>query len=63
MLFTGDLLHFGFQVEQPAASGPFDEKPGGGDAVRGRLLRPRPGRRLVLASAHLPDAFTTLRSA
>ena len=62
VLFTGDLLHFGFQVERPAASGPFDETPGGGDAARSRLLRPRPGRRLVLASAHLPAAFTTLRS-
>jgi glyoxylase-like metal-dependent hydrolase (beta-lactamase superfamily II) len=62
VLFTGDLLHFGFQVEKPAASGPFDETPGGGDAVRSRLLRGRRGRRTVLASTHLPDAFTTLSS-
>jgi glyoxylase-like metal-dependent hydrolase (beta-lactamase superfamily II) len=63
VLFTGDLLHFGFQVTQPDTTGPFDETPGGGDAARGRLLRAltgHPGRRLILASAHLPDAFTRL---
>lgn len=60
VLFTGDLLHFSFQIGQPAASGPFDETPGGADAIRAELLRPRPGRSLVLASPHLPDAFTRL---
>jgi glyoxylase-like metal-dependent hydrolase (beta-lactamase superfamily II) len=62
VLFTGDLLHFAFQIRRPAASGPFDEEPGGGNAIRDELLRARPGRRLILASAHLPDAFTTIGS-
>jgi glyoxylase-like metal-dependent hydrolase (beta-lactamase superfamily II) len=60
VLFTGDLLHFGFQVERADAAGPFDRVLGGGNAARERLLRARHGRRLILASAHLPDAFTTL---
>lgn len=60
VLFTGDLLHFGFQLEDPERTGPFDQTPGAGNGIRGQLLRPRPGRSLVLASTHLPDAFTVL---
>lgn len=55
----GDLVHLGFQVSEPAAPGPFDADPEPAAAARQRVLASLPDGTL-LATAHLPEAFTPL---
>lgn len=57
VLFTGDLLHFQYQLSGAHESGPFDADAAQAQHTRASELTSGP---IVLASAHLPDAFTEI---
>lgn len=55
----GDLVHLQFQLTHPGVAGPFDAEPDRAAEARIRALDALPPGAL-LATAHLPDAFTSL---
>lgn len=57
--FVGDLVHFSYQLAKPFPSGPFDTEPAAAQDARRKLLAST-GKNEIIASPHLPDAFTRL---
>jgi glyoxylase-like metal-dependent hydrolase (beta-lactamase superfamily II) len=54
VLFTGDLVHFAFQLNDPAFRSPGDEDPDEGSRTRAAWLDRAEQEGLTLATAHVP---------
>lgn len=57
MSIVGDLLHFSYQLRDPELPSPFDTQPKPAAAARRAVLRTSP--HAIIASPHLPHAFTS----
>jgi glyoxylase-like metal-dependent hydrolase (beta-lactamase superfamily II) len=58
LLIVGDLLHFSYQLQDPSLPSPFDAEPALAAPARAAVLRAAPG--AIVASPHLPHAFTAM---